>query len=286
MKKILFGFLLSCFLTPNLFAQKKLLKDAPGAVSYTFRGDLGKDVPGTLDKIKAMGITNMEFSGLFGQTPEALRALLDARGMRCTSLGVGYGDLQKNPDKVIAQAKALGAEFVRVASIPHPGNFKDLPASAVKQAVIDFNAFGKKLKENGLTFCYHNHGPEFLPATELGTEGTFFDYMVKNTDPKYVSFEMDVMWVYWPGQDPVALLQKYPDRFRLMHVKNVKKGLERGGAITFTAVGDGQIDMDAVLRTAVQKTKIKYYYIEDESPSEFIDVQVPQSIKYMEELKK
>jgi sugar phosphate isomerase/epimerase len=285
MKRIIFCFVLSCLLAPYAFGQKKLFKDAPGAVSYTFRDDLAKDVPGTLDKIKAMGITNMEFSGLFKQTPEQLRALLDARGMRCTCLGVGYGDLLKNPDKVIAQAHTLGAEFVRIASIPHPGDFKNLPADAVKQAAIDFNTFGKKLKDAGLTFCYHNHGPEFKDGTELG-EPTFFDYLMKNTDPKYVSFEMDVMWVYWPGVDPVALLQKYPDRFKLMHVKNVKKGLTRGGSITFTAVGDGQIDMDDVLRTAVKKTKIKYFYIEDESPTQFIDAQVPESVKYMKGLTK
>lgn len=283
MKKIIFCLLISAFIAPVAFGQKKLFKGAPGAVSYTFRDDLAKDVPGTLDKIKAMGITNMEFSGLFKQTPEQLRALLDARGMRCTSLGVGYGDLLKNPDRVIAQAKALGAEFIRVASIPHPGDFKNLTADVVKQAAIDFNTFGKKLAENGLTFCYHNHGPEFKDGKELG-EATFFDYLMKNTDPKYVSFEMDVMWVYWPGVDPVALLKEYPKRFKLMHVKNVKKGLERGGKITFTAVGDGQIDMDDVLRTAVKKTKIKYFYIEDESPTQFIDVQVPLSVKYMEEL--
>lgn len=286
MKKVIFCFLITCCVVPFTFGQRKLFKEAPGAVSYTFRDELGKDVPGTLDKIKAMGITNMEFSGLFGQTPEQLRALLNARGMRCTSLGVGYEELSKNIEKVIATAKTLGAEFVRIGSIPHPGNFQVIQASVIKQACIDFNTFGKKLKENGLTFCDHLHGPEFAPAGELG-EGTFFDYMIKNTNPKYVSFEMDVMWVYWPGQDPVALLQKYPDRFRLMHVKNVKKGLPRGGkAITFMPVGDGQIDMDAVLRTAVQKTKIKYFYIEDESPSQFIDVQVPQSVKYMEALTK
>jgi len=173
MKRIIFCFALSCFMAPIAFGQKKLLKDVPGVVSYTYRNDLAKDVPGTLDKIKSLGITNMEFSGWFNQTPEQLRALLDARGMRCTSIGVGYGDLQKNPDKVIAQAKAMGAEYVRVASIPHPGNFKDLPADAVKQAAIDFNAFGKKLAENGLTFCYHNHGPEFFTRRRVGRRNLF-----------------------------------------------------------------------------------------------------------------
>lgn len=282
MRRIIFCFVLSSFLAPIAFGQKKLLKDIPGVVSYTYRDDLAKDVPGTLDKIKSLGITNMEFSGLFKKTPEELRTLLDARGMRCTSIGVGYGDLDKHMDKVIAQAKALGAEFVRIGSIPHPGDFKDLHADVVKQAAIDFNKFGKTLAENGLTFCYHNHGPEFKPAGDLG-DGLLFDYLIKNTDPKYVSFEMDVMWVYWPGQDPVALLQKYPDRFKLMHVKNVKKGLERGGPATFVAVGEGQIDMEAVLKAA-RKTKIKYYYIEDESKPEFIDAQMPVSMKYLEGL--
>lgn len=285
MKKVVFCLVLSCFLAPIAFGQKKLLKEAPGAVSYTFRTELAKDVPGTLDKIKGMGITNMEFSDLFGQTPEQLRAMLDARGMRCTSIGVSYGDLAKNPDKVIAEAKTLGAEFVRIGSIPHPGAFNDLKADAVKQAAIDFNIFGKKLYDNGLTFCYHNHGPEFKPATELGESGMFFDYLMKNTNPKYVSYEMDVMWVYWPGQDPIHWLQKYPNRFRLMHVKNAKNGIERGGKTEFSPVGDGQMDMTAIIRAAL-KTKIKYFYIEDESPAEFIDVQVPLSVKFMERLTK
>jgi sugar phosphate isomerase/epimerase len=284
MKKIVFSLIIGGLFASQTFAQKKLLKEAPGVVSYSYRNDLGKDVPGTLDKIKSVGITNIEFSGLFGQTPEQLRALLDARGMRCTSIGVGYGDLDKNMPKVIAQAKALGAEFVRIGSIPHPGKFDDLQADAVKQAAIDFNKFGKALADAGLTFCYHNHGPEFKPAGELG-DGMFFDYLMTNTDPKYVSFEMDVMWVYWPGQDPIYWLVKYPKRFKLMHVKNVKKGLERGKGATFVSVGDGQMDMAAILRAA-QKTSIKYFYIEDESAPEFIDAQMPVSVKFLEGLTK
>jgi sugar phosphate isomerase/epimerase len=284
MKKQLICIITMVMTATAVLAQKKLLSEAPGVVSYTFRDSFVKSVPATLDKIKAMGITNIEFSSLFGQTPAGLRAMLDERGMQCTSYGVGYGDLEKNADEVIKTAKILGATFIRVASIPHPGKFDDLRAETVKKAAGDFNRFGKKLNEAGLTFCYHNHGPEFKPAGELG-EGTFFDYLIKNTDARYVSFEMDVAWVYWPGIDPVALLKKYKGRFKLMHVKNVKKGLERGGRIDFVAVGEGQIDMAAVLK-AGQKGKVKYFYIEDESPQDVVDGQVVQSVKFMQGLSK
>jgi sugar phosphate isomerase/epimerase len=284
MKKFALCFILSCCFADLSHAQHKLLKEAPGVVSYTFRNEFAKDVPGTLDKIKGMGITNIEFSSLFGKTPGELRSMLDARGMQCTSLGVGYDDLLKDADKVISTAKTLDAEFVRVASIPHAGNFDDLDAGSVKKAAIDFDTFGKKLYENSLTFCYHNHGPEFKPAGELGS-GTFFDYLVQKTNPKYVSFEMDALWVYWPGQDPVALLKKYPERFKLMHVKNVKKGITRGTSPVNVPVGDGQINMTAVLRAA-QNTAVKYFYIEDESAPEFVDTQVLVSIKFMKELTK
>jgi hypothetical protein len=89
---------LAISLLSTVYAQKfgKLLKQTPGAVSYTFRNEFAKDVPGTLDKVKAMGITNIEFSNLFGKTsPQSFAALLDERGMRCSSLGVSYDDLNE-----------------------------------------------------------------------------------------------------------------------------------------------------------------------------------------------
>jgi sugar phosphate isomerase/epimerase len=78
----------------------------------------------------------------------------------------------------------------------------------------------KCLKEQGISLCYHIHGYEFRDY-----EGsTLFDLMVKKLDPNYVNFEMDVFWVKHPGQDPVALLKKYPGRFPLMHLKDRQHG--------------------------------------------------------------
>ncbi len=275
--------LLSLLLLTTLVAaaqsKEPFFPNRTGMVSYTFRESFKQDVPGTLDKIKALGITNIEFSNLFGKTATELRALLDARGMVCTSFGTGYNDVLNKTDEVVQNAKTLGAKYVRVAWIPHEGDFT---LETAKKTVEDFNRAGKALRDNGLTFCYHNHGYEFQPHGD----GTLFDYLVQNTDPAAVSFEMDILWMAHPGQDPVKLLKKYPQRFKLMHVKDLKKGVKgdlSGGTPVENdvALGTGQIDIAAVMKAA-RNTAIEYFYIEDESPS--VDVQVPQSIAYLKGL--
>src|SRR5687767_11263575 len=100
-----------------------LFPEKPGVVSYTYRKDFEKDVPSTLDKIKAVGITDIEFSNLFGKTAQELRKLIDERGIKCSSFGVSYNDLVNKTAEVAQQAKILGADYVRVASIPHKGEF-------------------------------------------------------------------------------------------------------------------------------------------------------------------
>ena len=258
-----------------------LLPD-PGVVSFTFRTQFAEDVPGTLDMIKEMGINNIEFSNLFGKTATQMRALLDERGMICTSYGVGYNRLVDQPEEVAEEAKILGAKYVRVASIPFER--PEFTLDNARQAVSDFNNGGRILYEEGLHFCYHNHGFEFWPWKD---DLTLFDYIVQNTDPRYVSFEMDLLWTVHPGQDPVELLERYPDRFRLMHLKDLRKGVtgDLSGSTpreNDVVLGTGQVDFPAVLRAA-RKTNIEYYYIEDESPD--VVERVPQSLEYITGIK-
>jgi sugar phosphate isomerase/epimerase len=261
---------------------EKVFVPDPGVVSYTFRTQFQEDVPSTLDLIKGMGITNIEFSNLFGKTAEEMRAMLDERGLICTSYGISYDRLVNDTEKVAEEAKTLGAKYVRVASIPFQR--PEFTLDDAKRTVQDFNTAGRKLRENGLYFCYHNHGFEFWPYED----GTLFDYIVQNTDPRYVSFEMDLLWTVHPGQDPVQLLERYPERFRLMHLKDLRKGVvgDLSGSTpreNDVVLGTGQIDFPAVLRAA-QKTNIEYYYIEDESP-DVID-RVPKSLQYIRSIKK
>ena len=279
-KNIVFIFALLLSISA-LQAQKSLLPKAPGMVSYTYRNSFSKNVAATLDTIKAFGITDMEFSNLFGKTAAELRTLLDERGMKCSSFGVGYPDLQNKLAEVGSNAKTLGASFVRVAWVPHKGPFT---LELARQTVADFNNFGKQLKEQfGLTFCYHNHGYEF----EKYEDGTLMDYIIQNTDPQYVSFEIDILWTFFPGADPAALIKKYPNRFKLMHLKDLRKGVTgnlSGGTPVENdvALGTGQLDLPAILKAA-QKSSIQHFYIEDESPS--YASQVPQTIAYLKNLK-
>ena len=281
-KKILMTASIICFLF-NLNAQKgPSINGVPlGMVSYTYRQSLQKDMPTTLDSLKALKVYDMEFSSLFGKKATEIRKLLDERGMYCSSFGVSYQDALTKSDEVASNAKALGAKFVRVAWIPHDGPFtKEL----ADKTIADFSIIGKNLKENyGLEFCYHNHGFEFAPYEG----GTFFDYLAKNTDPKYVNFEMDILWTFFPGIDPAKLLEQYPTRFKLMHVKDLKKGIVgnlSGGTSSENdvALGTGQLNLPAIMKAA-KKAKIQHYYIEDESSLHAL--QVPVSIKYLLSIK-
>ena len=260
---------------------KPLFEGYPGVVSYTYRKSFEKDVPATLDLVKKNGFTDIEFSNLFGKTAQELRTMLDERGLKCSSFGVSYTDLVNKTAEVAQNAKTLGAGYVRVAGIPHS---KIMTLEEMQKAVDDFNRVGKILKDQyGLTFIYHNHGFEFQPYND----GTLYDYLVTKTIPEYVSLELDILWAFFPGQDPAALLNKYGSRYKTMHLKDLKKGVERGSLSGGTdqnndvALGSGQIDIPAVLKAA-KKAGIKHYYIEDESMN--TETQVPQTIAYIKSL--
>jgi len=266
----------------DTFAQKKkpLFNFPFGVQAYTFRKHFPVSVENTLDKIQAMGITELESSGAKGMTNTEYKKLCNDRGISIPSAGCSYEQLEKNPQEVVDNAKALGAKYVMCAWIPHKGN--EFTIEDVKKAVEVFNSAGKVLKENGLTFCYHDHGYEFRPYEG----GTLFDYMVKNTNPAYVSFEMDVLWTLHGGANPEALLQKYGSRWKLMHVKDLKKGVvgDSSGhtpAENDVVLGTGQANWPAILKIA-KKIGIKHYFIEDESEHELENV--PLSLQYLKGL--
>lgn len=242
-------------------------------------------VPATLARIKEMGITELE-GGARGMNPSEFKTLLEKYGLKIVATGTGFDRLQ-HPDslkRVIENAKFLGAEYVVCYWIPHEGD--DFTFADMKKGVEVFNAAGRTLKENGLNFCYHPHGYEFREYE--GGKGTLFEYMMDNTDPEYVNYQMDVFWIRNPGQDPVALLKKYAARWKMLHLKDRRHGTPdnlngRQDVETNVVLGTGDVGIAEVMKAA-QEIGIKHYFIEDES-SRALE-QVPESIKYLRSLKK
>jgi sugar phosphate isomerase/epimerase len=248
-----------------------------GLQLYSLREGFKKDVPGTLDAVKAFGFQYVELAGIYGMSPEDFRKELDARGLIAISGLYPIKNIIEKPDEVASEAKTLGLQYVGVAWYSHDGA---LDEALCRQMAADFNAAGKNMAERGLKFFYHNHGYEFLPHGD----GTLFDLLMAETDPNLVSLEMDVLWTIFPGQDPVKLIEKYGNRWELLHLKDLRKGVEgnhSGGTAQTNDVvlGTGQADYPALLKAA-QNAGVKWYFIEDESPA--VHDQIPQSLKFLE----
>lgn len=277
---------LSCLIATSASAAELSgdFKGPLGLQLYTFREAFKTDVVGTLDKIKELGFTEIEGGGDYGLGLEKFKGLLKERGLQVASVGFDYNSMKKNIAAAVARAQAFGVKYVMCAWIPHQGDFTE---ADVHQAAADFNAFGKAFREAGITFTYHAHGYEFRPLNE-GSDLTHFDLLAAETNPEYVNFEMDVFWVTYPGQDPVKLLAKYPHRWAMMHLKDLRKGVATG-VQTGSApqsddvpLGTGQVNWPAVLKEAAA-IGVKHYFIEDESATPFESV--PTSVTYLKSVK-
>ncbi len=254
-----------------------------GLQLYSLRDAFKADVPGTLDKVKALGIVEVETANTYGMPPEKFAAMLAERGLKAISGHFQYGAMEKDISAVVAEAKALGLQFAACPWIPHEA--AEFTEAVAKKAAADFNRWGEAFSKVGIKFAYHPHGYEFVPRPD---GSTLFDLLMAETKPEFVTFEMDVFWVIYPGKDPVELMRKYPTRFALMHLKDLRKGRPTGFYTGHTDVkdnvpiGSGQVDWPAVLREAAN-IGVKHYFIEDESP--IAEQQMPESIRYLNSLK-
>ena len=227
-----------------------------------------------------MGIRELEGGGTYGLPIDSFKMLLKKNNLVMVSIGSGFNELDSNTKAAVDRAKTFGAKFVTCTWIPHN---KEFTIDHAKKAVEVFNRAGKALKDNGICLVYHPHGYEFRPYEG----GTVFDYMAKTMNPEYANFEMDVFWIKHPGQDPVALLKKYPNRFPLMHLKDRKPGTPgnqdgRADVESNVVLGSGDVGIADIMREA-PKSGVKHYFIEDESSRS--EQQVPESLAFLKKLR-
>jgi sugar phosphate isomerase/epimerase len=237
-----------------------------------------------LDKARAMGFTFIEGGGLpRGMAPSLYSSEVSARGLRFVSEGFGYDRLTKDPAGAVAEAVAVGAKYAMVAWIPHRDG-EPFSNDDARKAAADFNAWGALFKAAGIRFMYHPHGYEFRPD---GDGGTPFAVLARETKPEFVNFEIDVFWIAYCGQDPVKLMAAYPDRWLVMHIKDVRRGAATGSftgkapASDDVPVGTGQVDWPAVLREG-KAVGIQWYFLEDESDTPLVNI--PMSVRYLKSL--
>src|SRR5262245_26349843 len=252
-----------------------------GLQLYSLREQFAKDVPGTMDQTRGFGFEYVELAGSYNIAPEKFKEQLNAKGLKPISGHFPFERFRDNIEEVARDAKALGLQYAGCAWIPHQEPFDEKTA---REAIAVFNRAGEALSRHGLKFFYHAHGYEFQPHGN----GTLFDLMMAETKPEFVRYEMDVFWIVHPGQDPLKLLEKYGSRFELMHVKDMKKGVQTGDLTGKSDVnndvtlGTGMMDWPAILKAA-QRAGVKWYFIEDESSASA--QQIPLSLRFLERVK-
>lgn len=237
----------ACLLTAACGTKPETEKAPPGKdISlqlYSLRADIKEDYKGTIAKVGEMGFTSVEAAGyddgrFYGRTPEEFKADLAGAGLAALSSHTGKnlseselksGDLSEAMawwDTCIAAHKAAGMKAIVVPWMPTPTTLADL-----KTYCEYYNETGRRCKENGMAFGYHNHGFEFGKIEDR----VMYDYLLENTNPEFVFLQMDVYWVVRGGASPVEYFNKYPGRFRQLHVKDHKE-LGQSGMVGFDAI--------------------------------------------------
>jgi sugar phosphate isomerase/epimerase len=229
-----------------------------GLQLYSVRNLLPKDFDGTLQKLAAAGYREVEAAGYFDKTAGEFGNAMQRAGLKCVSTHHQLAQLKTQFDDLIEYGQALGLEYIICswAGVHRdPSRTGDLNLDDWRYVADQFNVIGEKVKAAGMTFGYHNHTVEF--GRENGI--VYFDELLKRTDPKLVHFEMDCGWVVASGHNPVDYLSRYPERFPMLHVKDMIR--QPDGKWRNVVMGKGSIDYRPIFRAA---TRLKHYFIEQE----------------------
>ena len=224
-----------------------------GVQLYTVRALFEVDFRSTLNTIADIGFTDLEFAGLYDHKPHAVRAYMDELGLTSHSSHVQLADLKENFGQVLETANTLGQTNLIVPWIAPqlrtPDKYRELAAL--------LNIRGREAKAAGCVLAYHNHDFEFdMVEGEIG-----YDILLAETDPEYVSMEIDLFWVHKADIDPVRLFEKAPGRFIACHVK------DRSAAGEMVAVGDGIINFQNIFQYA-RLAGLRHFYVEHDNPDD------------------
>jgi sugar phosphate isomerase/epimerase len=249
---------------------------------YTVRSILPERPQEVLRALDQIGFSEAE---VVAAGMDKIWPALKQTGLKPVSVHLDTGLFMKAQDKLPAaldDASKRGFQYV-VCPYIAPGDRGGV--DVIRRLGETLNKAGEMCRQKGLQLCYHNHAFEFEPAPG---GGTLLDVLMKTADPKLVGLELDIMWSQVAGVDPVSVLNKYGSRVALMHLKNVsadvpKQYNERVPKDAFREVGNGVIDIPAVLKAAA-KAGVKHYFVEqDQTPGDPIE-SLKKSYQYLKKL--
>jgi sugar phosphate isomerase/epimerase len=254
--------------------------------------ELDQNFHGTLKRISEIGYREVELAQTHGKTAAQLRKAFKSSGLSCRSAHMF--DPKQSPQQFMDFANELGVKYVVTSFNPPPSvmaamsgpnpdfaaivqGVQKMTADDYKKSAETANLLGGEAKKRGMQYLYHNHNVEFK---KLG-DTTGYDILLSSTDPDLVKMELDCGWMTAAGHNPVAYLQKYPNRYRLLHIKAFKPGeptfnLAGPGAPTPTELGKGVPDYRPIF-AAAREAGVEQYYVEQEPP--FKDMPAMEAIK-------
>ncbi len=253
-------------------------KSTIGLQLYSLRDDINSfGIDSVITAVGKMGYKFIEAANygdgkFYGMTPEEFKSKLETAGLTAMSSHTGRS-LPDDPstanwdeiwawwDQAIAAHKAAGMKYIVTPGMPTPPTLDGL-----KIYCDYYNQIGEKCKANGMMFGYHNHDYEFNNKIE---DRVMLEYMIENTNPELVCFELDVYWAVMGKRGPVELFQKYPGRFGLLHIKDHKELGE-----------SGMIGFDAIFRY-LSDAGTKYLVVEVEQYNYAPQESVKQSLDYL-----
>jgi sugar phosphate isomerase/epimerase len=243
-----------------------------GVQLYTVREAMKQDFEGTLAKVAAIGYREVEFAGYFNHSPLEVRGALERHGLVAISTHVHYDSLGEKWPQVIEASKTIGLGYI---VNPDIGELRNQP-DGWKRAAETFNRAGEASKKAGIQFAYHNNWYEF----NLVNGSRPYDILLEECDPNLVKMELDLCWITVSGQDPLVYFHRYPGRFPLVHVKDMKKIPSPAVAAAISSedrffpdmadVGSGVIDWKRIFAKS-QEAGIKHYFIEHDAPQSAFD---------------
>ena len=258
--------------------KKTATEELPVALQlYSVRGDLEADFLGTLCKVSEIGYDGVEFAGLYGYEPAQIKKWCDSLGLVPVSAHVPLAEMLADMDKVIADYKAIGCEYIVV---PYVTEERRPGGELFMQMVEEIRDLGKKAKEAGLVLLYHNHDFEFA---KLDNGQCGLDYLYENVPADLLQTELDQCWLKYAGYEPVEYLQKYSGRSPVVHLKDffvqgkqegdpyALIGLDEGEkkantAFEFRPVGYGVQDIPSII-AASEAAGSKWLVVEQDNPS-------------------